>query len=107
MIYMATLLNTIKAADAMVENLGLLFDGRGYDEQGYYAQLFMANIARESAITTSSLNFYVSRMTDVFHEVTWFTQQAEKKAETFLELVATFRDDATDENAIKVIEYTN
>lgn len=103
---MTTVANNIKVAEAMIANLGLLFDGVGYDEQGYFAQLFMANLAQTMTISSHSLNGYVSKTQELANDVHWFTVQAEKDALRFIELVKQFNADSSDENAENIINYT-
>lgn len=103
---MTTVANNIKVADAMVSNIGLLFDGVGYDEQGYFAQLFMTSLAQTMTISSHALNGYVIKTQELADDVHWLTRQAEQNALRFIELVKVFNANKSDENANNIINYT-
>lgn len=97
---------SVKVADALVDNLGLLFDGVGYNEQGYFAQLFLTNIARRGEITPVSLIVYLEKLNEISADIVWLTDSAKNQAMTFVSIVDAFSKTPSSELADKIIAYT-
>lgn len=104
---MVTIINSIKTADSMVRNMGLVFDGVGYNRQGEFSQLFLLDIARNEKISRSVMGNYLGTLIGLNAEVQWLSRGAEANAKEWIEIVTDFRNNPTEETAARIINHNS
>lgn len=94
----------IKVADKLVSQLSLI-DGMGYDRMGEYAQEFLMDIADTGEIGSSHVESYFRYFKQNFRGLEWINPVSQVNAQAWLNAVAEYRLNQTEENARALLEF--
>lgn len=94
----------IKFAEALVDNLSRL-GGQGHHKMGYYAQMFLSEVAIHGRIRPVHIKEYLADITATTNQIKWAHPEPKANAERLIELVAAYADEPGLGQALDIIHY--